>query len=120
MGESPPRCWRCSGWIQGQSQNGEVLIYDDNGITVLLTGGCRTHIGCVTAAEPGGLLRTMDFPGHREKAIAEEWAETLAKQSGRRVCVVCGIHYDDLDRPGLDEVLYTLKKMLSEAQECLK
>lgn len=26
----------------------------DNGITVLLTGGCRTHIGCVTAAEPGG------------------------------------------------------------------
>ena len=92
----------------------------DNGITVLLTGGCRTHTGCVTAAEPGGLLRTMDFPGHREKAVAEEWAETLAKQSGRRVCVVCGIHYDDLDRPGLDEVLYTLKKMLSEAQECLK
>ena len=67
----------------------------------------------MTAAEPGGLLRTMDFPGHREKAVAEEWAETLAKQSGRRVCVVCGIHYDDLDRPGLDEVLYTLKKMLS-------
>lgn len=38
----------------------------DNGITVLLTGGCRTHIGCVAAAEPGGLLRTMDFPGHGE------------------------------------------------------
>lgn len=96
------------------------LISLDDGITVLLTGGCRTHIGCVAAAEPEGLLRTMEFPGHREREVAEEWAETLAKQSGHRVCVVCGIHYDALDRPGLEEVLYTLKKMLSEAQECLK
>lgn len=47
----------------------------DNGITVLLTGGCRTHIGCVTAAEPGGSSARWIFLGIGRRRL---------RRSGRR------------------------------------
>ena len=67
-----------------------------DGLAVLLTGGCKPHIGAVSAAEPGRATQTTQFAGHRDGAV-----------SG-------GIHYDDLSREGLEEVLNCCNLLLQD------
>ena len=92
----------------------------DDGVAVLLTGGQKSHIGAVSTAEPDGTVRTLDFPGHREREVAEQWAAELAKACGCRAAVACGIHYDDLTREGLGRVLRALDEMRAEVIQRLE
>lgn len=86
----------------------------DEGIHVLLTGGCRGHVGSVSVACPGEDARTLTFPEHRERVVSERWASALSERFKCPAAVVCGIHYDGLDRDGLGRVLQTLDRMLEE------
>lgn len=66
----------------------------DEGWDVELVGGCRTHVGAVTLAEPDGSQETLERPGHRDSHVSRRWAIRLARALGAPVCVRCGIHYD--------------------------
>ena len=84
----------------------------DDGLQLLLTGGDRSHIGAVSTAEPDGTVQTQTFPGHRDQELSAPWARTLAQRLGCRVCVICGIHYDDLAREDLQTVLAAADALL--------
>lgn len=86
----------------------------DEGLSVLLTGGCRTHVGAVTAASPGSASQTMTFPGHKDQYVSRPWAEALAEKTKGRVCVVCGIHYDHASQEQIQEILRQTEEMLQE------
>lgn len=86
----------------------------DSGLHVLVTGGCRTHIGAVSVAEPGKDTKTMTFPGHKDQFVSEPWAKALAEKTGARVCVVCGIHYDDATKEQIAEILRITDGLLAE------
>jgi hypothetical protein len=77
----------------------------DSGIHVLLTGGSRSHIGAVSVAQPEKPVDTMVFPGHKDQFISDPWAEKLSEATGQRVCVVCGIHYDDATKAQISAIL---------------
>jgi hypothetical protein len=90
----------------------------DSGIHVLLTGGSRSHIGAVSVAQPEKPVDTMVFPGHKDQFISEPWAKRLSAATGQRVCVVCGIHYDDATKAQISAILEetdSLLKMLTQA-----
>lgn len=91
----------------------EALVLDD-GVQVTLTGGCRSHVGSVTLAEPDGTVRTLTEPGHRDQVLGEAWAKALALHCGCRVCVVCGIHYDAPGPEGLAAVVAQAGVLLDE------
>jgi hypothetical protein len=84
----------------------------DSGLSVLLIGGCRSHVGSVSVAQPGKRSDTITFPEHREQAVSQRWAETLADKCHCTVAVTCGIHYDALTPDGLTEVMAALDEML--------
>lgn len=84
----------------------------DSGIHVLLTGGCRSHIGAISTAEPGQTPETSVFPGHKDQFISEPWAMRLAEQTGQRACVVCGIHYDNATGEQIGAILKETEKLL--------
>jgi hypothetical protein len=84
----------------------------DSGIHVLLTGGSRSHIGAVSIAQPGEAVDTKVFPGHKDQFISEPWAEKLSEATGQRVCVVCGIHYDDATKAQIAEILKETNRLL--------
>ena len=86
----------------------------DSGVHVLLTGGCRSHIGAVSLAEPGQQAETKVFPGHKDQFISAPWAERLAEKTGQRACVVCGIHYDGATKEQIGEILRQMEGMLEE------
>lgn len=87
----------------------------DSGVHVLLTGGSRTHIGAVSTAEPEGEVETKTFPGHKDQLISEPWAKALARKTGARALVVCGIHYDGISRAQIETIVETTNAMLREA-----
>ena len=55
------------------------------------------------------------FPGHKDQFVSEPWAAALSEKTGRRTCVVCGIHYDDATGAQIDEILRCTQRLLEQA-----
>ncbi len=91
----------------------------DDGITVLLTGGSRTHVGAVSVADPGKQTETITFPGHRDQAVSEPWAEAISVKSGVRAAVICGIHYDNATNQDIRRILEVMDRLLSDLLKTL-
>ena len=99
--------------LMGETLTARVLILDE-GLHVSVYGGSRTHIGAVSIVDPEGRQTDVEFPGHKDGVIAGRWASAF----GRILCPVvveAGIHYDALDRKGIQEVLQVTDEMLDEA-----
>ena len=91
----------------------------DAGWDVGVFGGCRTHIGAVTLAEPDGTLRTMERPGHEDGFISRYWAAELSRLLHGSVCVRCGIHYDNATREQLAQITAACEALLRDIKEKL-
>ena len=89
----------------------EVLWLDD-GADIGITGGCRTHVGAVTLAEPDGTLRTLLRDSHRDDMVSERWASVLAERWQVPVCVRCGIHYEGVSRERIDQIVSAAQMLL--------
>ena len=89
----------------------------DDGVHVLLTGGCRTHVGAISVSEPKQPTETKVFPGHKDQLISEPWAEALAGLLEKRAVVACGIHYDAASKMQILEILRCTEEMLQEILE---
>ena len=92
----------------------------DSGVHVLLTGGCKSHIGAVSIADPGKAPETHVFPGHKDQFVSEPWAKAITEQTGQRTCVVCGIHYDNAAPAQIDEILQCTGRMLEQLLKEIK
>lgn len=51
---------------------------------------------------------------HKEAGVSEKWAQELCRVFQKPVTVVCGIHYDDLDKAGILEVVKCTDEILAE------
>lgn len=91
----------------------------EEGVHILLTGGCRSHIGAVSTAEPGGEVQTQLFPGHKDQYISAPWAKAVCEKTGERACVVCGIHYDHAERSQIAEILRETDALLEKILKTL-
>ena len=88
-----------------------------NDTLVKITGGCAPHIGSVSVAyldsgEPA--LRTLLLPGHRDDVVSDLFAEAIAKKLGATVTVVCGIHYEEPVKAGIEEIMACVRGLLDE------
>lgn len=88
------------------------LEFLDDGLNVTIFGGCSSHIGCVSVAEADGSLQSIAIPGHKEQVVSERWARALAKKHKCRTAVTCGIHYDDLTKEELAQVIAAIGRLL--------
>lgn len=83
----------------------EIAVGRD--VLLLITGGVR-HIGAAsTAYMDEGIARVMTsaVPHHKEHTISEAVALRAAAALDRTVTVVMGIHYDNLSKEGIAEVV---------------
>jgi hypothetical protein len=103
-----------------QLKAGVRLIGDD--ILVAVWGGEKPHIGAVAAAQPRPSLKdpqvnsatasVICFVGHKEDELAKASAEILAAVLNTRVVVTAGIHWDNLDQEGIQEVVRNSETLL--------
>lgn len=91
----------------------------DEGIHVLITGGSRTHVGAVSCAFCGEEVQTFQFPAHRDGAVSEAWAKALCLTFQTPVVVNCGIHYDNVTKCEIMEIMAVTEKLLERVKEAL-
>jgi hypothetical protein len=95
------------------------VLQPDRGLHVSVFGGELSHIGAVSIVSPDGVCNTVQFPGHKEGLVSEEWAKKLANAGYCPVVVEAGIHYDHLSRKGIEEVMTLSRKLLSDTLAAL-
>jgi len=84
----------------------EITAVDTGaGISVVISGGDRGHIGAVGIATPGHEVQVITFPEHKETVIAEKWAREISGRTGEACVVSAGIHYDNINKEGIQAVL---------------
>lgn len=91
----------------------------DEGWDVSIFGGCKTHVGAVTLAEPNGTVQTLERSGHKDSFVSIRWAERLAACLNAPVCVRCGIHYDHATKAQLAEITANCGEILKELTAAL-
>jgi len=79
-------------------------------LLITCTGGDQPHIGAVAVASLTGAVaepdvRLIALTGHREDELARNAAEKICVAIGGTVTFVAGMHWDDIDRAGIEQVL---------------
>jgi len=85
-----------------------------NDVLVAIWGGEKPHIGAVAMAQPRASLRDPSvtsattsvfcFLGHKEDALANAAATTIASRLKTQTVVTAGMHWDNLDEEGIRAV----------------
>lgn len=88
----------------------------DYGYEVRIFGGQCSHVGSVTVSDEQGTLQTITLPGHKENIITEQWASEIQEIVKQPVTVMAGVHYDDLKKEQLQEVIQLLNKLLADCK----
>ena len=88
----------------------------DYGYEVRIFGGHCSHIGSVTVADGQGTLQTITLPEHKEDIITIQWASEIQGIVKQPVTVTAGVHYDDLKKEQLQEVIQLLNKLLADCK----
>ena len=91
----------------------------DEGWDIGIFGGCKTHVGAVTLAEPDGSVQTIERPRHKDSFVSSRWATELAAYWNATVCVRCGIHYDYVTKEQLAVIMDACEDLLREVKENL-
>lgn len=96
---------------EGPYQISAHCQYIGNDLHVVLTGGEQPHVGAVAVAsqsaeDVGGVqVSLITVPGHKEDVVVEKSARRLARQLGITVLVAAGMHWDEIDKKGITQVL---------------
>lgn len=91
-----------------------------SGLQVTVYGGTLPHIGAVSVVDPQGSITTQQFPTHKDGVVSERWAKALSEAGYRPAVVAAGIHYDDLSREQIGDVVKLTDDMLGELLHTLR
>ena len=89
----------------------------DSGLHILVIGGSKTHVGAISYCFPGEPVQTIQFPAHRDGVVSARWAERLCSQTNAPVTVACGIHYDNVSKAEINEIVRTTEHLLGQLEE---
>ncbi|MCX7965818.1 MAG: hypothetical protein N2596_04255 [Syntrophorhabdaceae bacterium] len=94
-----------------------LMGYD---LLVTISGGIE-HIGAIGIAQPRKSIKdakkvsstssVFTFLGHKEDIVVKEMSEGLSKRLNRKVIVVAGMHWDNLESKDIDEIMKLCKKI---------
>lgn len=73
-------------------------------LLIILTGG-RAHIGAVSLANSKNEAKTVSLDTHKEDIITQKVASHLREKTDKNICVVAGIHFDDISKKQIEIVL---------------
>lgn len=97
-----------------------IAVYrTEAGVNILIEGGDKGHIGAVAVAGEGKVIESISFPGHMEEIICKNWAEKISAVYPDPVVVEAGIHYDNITKAQIQEVLEILDAELAGLSERL-
>jgi gallate decarboxylase subunit D len=89
-------------------------LFTGKDIVFIMTGGVE-HTGAVSTAyftDSGTIdVQTISLPHHREADLTEPFAKQAAEKLQRNCTVVMGIHYDDITREELGQIVHNARQL---------
>lgn len=95
---------------------------------VVIIGGHKPHIGSVSVAAPCDRLNqpgrtatvsTIIYPGHKDDHIGNRFSESISKYLDKKVTVVCGVHFDEINEDKFKLIIDFFESVLSELLQTL-
>jgi hypothetical protein len=82
----------------------------------------NAHVGAVAIADydyehERASVSVITRLGHKDDALAKEAAYLLSKSIRKPVCVIAGVHLDDITREEIDGILANTKLAVSEIMD---
>lgn len=111
-----PRDDNCEQIFQQKSGRLEIkaiTFFLGSDLQVLLLGG-GAHIGAIALASPNGHSDMLELPCHKEGPISLRMAQELSRRLCRNVAVTSGIHFDDIEKEEIEEILSLTEKICRE------
>jgi len=97
-------------------------LFTGEDIVFIMTGGVE-HTGGVSTAyftDSGEIdVQTISLPHHREADLTEPFAKQAAEKLQRTCTVVMGIHYDDISREELGQIVHNARALFQSTLEDL-
>lgn len=94
------------------------LIGED--LCVIISGGERPHIGCVTISVPRPSLSdasvvsattsVLNLIGHKDDEVARVVSNELSSKLNKTVVVTCGIHLDNITQEEINITIELIKE----------
>jgi hypothetical protein len=101
-----------------------MLIGDD--LLVAIWGGTKPHVGAVAVALPRPSLTDPQITsstssvftllGHKEDEVVKMVSERLSARLEKNVVVTAGIHWDNLTKGAIEEIVRNCRKLADEIQ----
>ena len=106
---------------------GEVRLWaeaTDETLVVMLYNSA-VHIGAVAVGEYDSAhdrasVSVVTRLGHKDDAVALRAAHTISKATHQPVCVVAGIHLDDITGAEIDTLLVNAESVVAELLTCIR
>jgi len=102
----------------------EAMLQRLGGDYLVSIWGGAAHIGAVamaqprpSIAEPSRLSATASvfcYVGHKEDEVVKRVSEQLAAGLDARVVVVAGLHWDDLDPAGIEQIMKNIGSLIDK------
>lgn len=99
-----------------------MLIGDD--LLVAIWGGTKPHIGAVAVALPRPSLADPQITsstssvftllGHKEDEVVKMVSERLSARLEKNVIVTAGIHWDNLTKEAIEEIVHHCRELADE------
>lgn len=90
-------------------------------LCVIISGGDKPHIGCVTLSVPRPSLSTsgvtsattsvLNLMGHKDDEAAKYVSHLLSSKLNKNVVVTCGIHVDNITCEEIEITLDLIKRL---------
>lgn len=100
-----------------------------NDLCIIVSGGDKPHIGCVTLSVSRPSLADSKFnsattsilnlTGHKDDEAAKYVSHTLSSRLNKVVVVTCGIHIDNITTEEINVVMRLIKEMTETLAEKL-
>ena len=100
-----------------------------NDYLVYVWGGEAPHIGAVAAAQPPPSLMdpaqtsasssVLTYLGHKEDIVAKQVAEDLSSALDENVVVTAGIHWDNIEKTGIEKIVSGCREVTEALIEVL-
>ena len=101
------------------------LIYVGDDILIVIEGG-EFHIGAVGVSTPAAsphfknkIISTsiITLPGHKDDIVCKIVGEKISKKLNKNVCIIAGIHFDNLTKSEINEILALCDKLADKILE---
>jgi phosphoribosylcarboxyaminoimidazole (NCAIR) mutase len=102
----------------------EAMMQRLGGDLLVSIWGGAAHLGAVAMAQsrpsianPAQLSATASvfcYVGHKEDEVVKTVSERLAAELGAKVVVVAGLHWDQLDPAGIDQVMANIDGLVQD------